>query len=81
MSDFIVSLIRTYVPIGVGAVVAWLVARGVDIAPESVDGVVAFLTAIFSALYYFVVRLLEQKFPQLGWLLGQAKEVKYKEIE
>ena len=81
MTDFITSLIRTWTPIAVGAVVAWLVARGIEIPKEAVDGVVAFLAALFSGLYYAIIRALETRFPQLGWLLGQAKQVKYNEME
>lgn len=79
MSDFAISLIRTYVPIVVGAVVAWLVARGIAIPSEAIVGTVAFLTAILQGFYYFVARLLEQRYPQFGWLLGQAKQLKYEE--
>lgn len=79
MSDFVTSLIRTYVPIAVGAVIAWLTAKGLTINPNDVVGVVGFLTAIIQGLYYLVVRLLERKFPQFGWLLGQAKSVNYTE--
>lgn len=81
MNDFLTSLIRTWVPMIVGGFVAWLVARGINIPKDAVDGVVAFLTALFSASYYVLVRALEQRFPQFGWLLGQAKQVKYKETK
>lgn len=81
MNDLVVSLIRTYVPMVVGAVVAWLVTQGINVDQSAVEGVVAFLTAVFSGLYYVVVRLLEQRWPKLGWLLGQAKELKYKVVK
>lgn len=77
MGNFVTSLIRTWVPIIVGAVIAWLASRGIDIEPEQAEGLVAFLTALFSGVYYLVIRWLEQRFPQIGWLLGQAKQVKY----
>lgn len=79
MGNFVTSLIRTYVPIAVGAVIAWLAARGIDIDPAHADGLVAFLAALFSGLYYSIVRWLEQRFPQIGWLLGYARQVKYTE--
>lgn len=77
MGNFVTSLIRTWVPIIVGAVVAWLTSRGVDIEPEQANGLIAFLSALFSGVYYLAVRWVEQRFPQVGWLLGQAKQVKY----
>lgn len=77
MSDFIISQIRTYVPLIVGAIVAWLTTKGIKINPSDASTVVPFLTAVFSGLYYTIVRLLESKFPQMGWLLGIAKKVTY----
>lgn len=77
MNDLVTSIIRTWTPILVGAVISWLTARGIHIDPTSAVGIVPFLTAFFSALYYFIVRLLESKFPAFGWLLGQAKKVTY----
>lgn len=77
MNNFFTSLIRTYVPIGVGAVVSWLTVRGVAVDPQDAASLAVALTGIVSAGYYLVVRLFEKKFPQVGWLLGQAKVVKY----
>lgn len=79
MNDFITSLIRTYVPIGVGALMSWLATRGLDIDPQAGAGLIVFMTGTLQAAYYVVVRLLERQFPQVGWLLGQAKQVKYTE--
>lgn len=78
MTDFVTSLIRTYVPIAVGALLAWLTAQGINVDKEAADGLVAFLTAIFSAAYYLAARLLEREWPELGGLLGVAKKPKYK---
>lgn len=72
------SLIRTYVPIAVGAVLAWLASRGVNVDDGAAQGLVAFLTALLSALYYAVARLLESRWPQAGWLLGSPKQPTYK---
>lgn len=77
MSDFVTSLIRTYVPIVVGALVAWLSSKGIAIDPSDVVGFTAFLGAAFSGLYYLIARLLERRFPQLGFLLGSAKKPEY----
>lgn len=78
MTDFVTSLIRTYVPIFVGALLAWLTTHGINIDTEAADGFAAFLTAIFGAGYYLIARLLERQWPELGKLLGVAKKPEYK---
>lgn len=77
MTDFILSLVRTYTPIAVGAVVAWLVTLGVEVDVETQAGLVVALTGVIQAIYYTVIRLLEKKFPQIGVLLGSAKTPEY----
>jgi hypothetical protein len=77
MNDFVTSLIRTYVPMVVGSVVAWLSVRGFDIDPAGVIGLTAFLSGFISAAYYLVVRILERQFPSAGVLLGSAKKPEY----
>lgn len=68
------SIVRTIVPLVVGAVLGWLTARGVPVDPQFEDLFTAFLTAGFSAAYYVAVRLLETYVaPKLGWLIGLAK--------
>jgi len=67
------SLIRTYAPILVGAFASWLLTVGLDIDSETQAGLVIFLTGLLQAVYYTVVRVLEQKFPGIGVLLGAAK--------
>ena len=79
MNDLITSFIRTWTPMLVGSVVAWLTARGIEVSPENALGLTAFLSGLFSALYYAAVRLGERKWPQIGVLLGRAKQVKYTE--
>lgn len=72
MSDFIVSLVRTWVPIGVGYVVS------LGILPDDLsDEATAAATAGIIALYYALARLLESKFPKLGFLLGVPKTPTY----
>lgn len=77
MGDFVTSLIRTYVPIIVGAVVSYLATKGLAIDESAAAGLAAFLTAVVSGGYYLAVRLLEQKFPQVGILLGSTKKPEY----
>jgi hypothetical protein len=72
MTDFITSLVRTWVAIAVG----WLISVGV-LSSSLSDPAVQALTGAIIGLYYLVVRLLEKKWPIFGWLLGIAKEPSY----
>ena len=78
MSNFITGLIRTYVPIIVGALVAWLATIGLQLDAESQTGLIVALTGLLQALYYLIVRWLETKFPKAGILLGKATVPEYK---
>jgi len=61
------SLIRTIVPIAVGALVGWLATRGVSIDAATI---IPTVDAVVAAVYYAVVRAAEQKWPKVGWMLG-----------
>ncbi len=72
LSDFVVSLVRTGVPLGVG----WLI--GVGLLPQSAsDTATITFTALITAGYYLLVRLLEQLWPKFGWLLGSPRKPAY----
>jgi hypothetical protein len=77
MSATITSLIRTYVPIVVGSLVAWLITLGVVLDPTVEAGLITALTGVLIAVYYTVVRLLEKRWPALGILLGAATAPTY----
>ena len=80
MSDFVIAQIRTYVPMLVGMIVAWLLVQGILDAETSktvIINMTALLTSLFSGLYYFIVRLLAEKWPFLGVLLGVNKAPAY----
>lgn len=75
MSDYLVSLIRTWVPVAVGVAITWLGAQlGVDI--DSTEAAAA-VTGVVVAVYYAVARILEDRWPQLGLLLGRASVPAY----
>lgn len=77
VSNVVPSLIRTYVPIAVGALLSWLVTAGIiptPLGPDAEAGLVTALTALGIGLYYTVVRLLERKVPQATLLLGSTKQ-------
>lgn len=77
MSSTIVSLIRTYVPVAVGAFVAWLVTLGIDLDAEAQAGLVTALTGVLIAAYYGIVRALERRWPWVGVFLGVPAEPLY----
>lgn len=77
MTNTVLSLIRTYVPVGVGALVAWLVTLGIELSDDARNGLVVFLTGLAIAAYYTIVRLLEKRWPKIGVLLGAAKQPEY----
>ena len=73
IATLVPSLIRTYVPIVVGAFIAWLVTLGVEIDDSIQAGLVTALTGILIAAYYTVIRLLEKRWPKLSVLLGSSQ--------
>lgn len=78
MSNFITSLIRTWVPIAVGALVSWLLTLGIEIDADAQAGLIIFLTSVLQGLYYLVVRVLEQRWPRIGaLLLGNSSKPDY----
>ena len=80
MNNFVTSLIRTYVPIVVGAIVSFLVTSGIEIDANAQLGLVTFLTAVLQGAYYLAARLLEKQWPSIGGLLlGSSKKPEYTE--
>lgn len=76
MTDYIASLIRTYVPAVVGAVLV-VIGNALDLGTlDTADNRTKVVGAIF-VVYYAVVRLAEKKWPKLGWLLGLPKPPSY----
>lgn len=72
MNDFVKSSIRTYVPIAVGALFAWLATLGLELNAEAETGLIVFGTALSQGAYYLAVHLLEQRWPAVGKLLGAS---------
>lgn len=73
MKEYIFSLIRTWTPIAAGQVAAWLALININLDGDTKLALASFLGGVLSALYYALVRLLEQKWPGAGVLLGVAK--------
>lgn len=79
MSDLFTSMVRTIVPIIVGSIASFLATKGIDLDAGTLAGLSAFLAGLFSAVYYLIVRVVEQRFPQWGVLLGSKKTPEYTE--
>ena len=80
MNDLVIAAIRTIVPAIVGAVIAFLVSVNVldpGTSEAASIGLTSFLTAVFTGGYYVAVRLLAEKFPGAGILLGVNKAPSY----
>jgi len=74
VSALFASIVRTVVPIVVGAVIAFAVAHGITLDDQFESLLTAALTLGFSGVYYIAVRILETYVaPRFGWLLGLAK--------
>lgn len=79
-SSYVTSLIRTIVPTIIGALIGWVssiswLADLLGLSNLSADkqaSLTATAVGVAIALYFSVVRKLEQKWPQLGWLLGKT---------
>lgn len=78
MSDQLTSYIRTLVPTLVGAIIAFLAEKGINVPIDIQTATTALLTALFAVLYYIIVRKLESKWPKLGVLLGVPSAPTYK---
>lgn len=72
LNDTVVSLIRTWVPVGLGAVLAFLANKGFDIEINQ-----SVVVALVIAIYYGLARALEKVHPLFGWLLGAPSEPAY----
>lgn len=79
MNDTIRSLIRTWAPIAIGAVVAYLATLGIDLDADAQAGLIVGLTAVLQGGYYALVRAIEPHLPD--WLtrilLGSATAPEY----
>lgn len=78
MSDLVIATIRTVVPAFVGTFVLFMAQNGISLDETAISGLVAFLVALFTAVYYVAVRLLGKRFPHAEVLLGATKTPEYK---
>ena len=66
------SIVRTIVPVIVGAIASYLITLGVTLQEDVMAALSVIITAAATAIYYIAIRWLEQKFPKIGILLGYA---------
>ena len=77
MSNFVIGLVRTWVPILVGSGFSFLVTWGVDLSAETQAATVVALTGLAIGLYYTGIRFLAKKWPSIGILLGVNEAPSY----
>ena len=80
INTYVISFIRTLTPTIVGQFISWLALAGIlDNGGEISAQLIVALNALFTAVYYAGVRLLEEFVSKkFGWLLGYAKKPEYK---
>jgi hypothetical protein len=75
--EYLASVWRTFIPVLVGVVSAYLAKIGLDLDEQAVE---LWLAGAFTTIYYGLFRYLEGRLgPQWGWLLGLARAPQYKE--
>lgn len=72
MNPVVKNIIRTATPAIVGAVVTYITKLSAHISPSTQ----AIVFPIATTAYYSAIRLLEEKYPKLGWLLGALPQAK-----
>jgi len=78
LNDYLLSLIRTYVPLVVGVALTWAARRWGVVLPEDLSAQATMLTTgLVVAVYYGLVRGLEMRWPRFGKLLGASKPPAY----
>lgn len=77
MNQYVVSVIRTWVPIIIGWLISQLLVLGVVVDSDNSTALTTSVTSIVIGLYYALVRWVETKFPQVGLLLGYIKQPVY----
>jgi len=69
------SVVRTFVPVIVGALITILTKIGADVSSESLELLIG---SIVTTAYYTMARILETKVaPRFGWLLGAPRTPTY----
>lgn len=76
--DYITAQVRTYVPVGVGAFITWLLSLGIDVGAQAQVGLITFGTALVTGAYFTAASAIQRKWPIAGrFLLGSSKAPTY----
>ena len=75
MTDLVVSMIRTFVPKLVAAIIGGLAAIGI-VGIDEPELVLVFV-GLFESAYYALFRWLEHRYPWAGKLLGHSAKPSY----
>lgn len=80
-NDYVLSLIRTVVPVAIGAALTWGGRKWGIVLPEdlSAESTIA-ITGLVVAAYYAAVRALEMRWPWVGKFLGASKPPAYTQV-
>lgn len=74
LGDIGASIVRTVTPIIIGVILAVI---GTDVAGVDEASLTPVISALLAALWHALVRVLESKWPSMGWLLGLPKKPVY----
>jgi hypothetical protein len=78
LHDYLLSLIRTAVPVAVGSALAWLAVHfNIALDEETSAQLGIAVAALAIGGYYALVRGLETRWPWFGKLLGASKPPAY----
>jgi hypothetical protein len=78
LGDQGISVVRTLVPVAAGFIITVLLNLGIDIGAEGSVALNAFLTSLFTAVWYVIARLLEDHVSEkFGWMLLLPKKPTY----
>lgn len=81
MDDYVVSIIRTWVPVAVGTALTWLARElGIVLDKDTSAMATAVAVALVIAVYYAAARAVEQRWPAVGRVLvalGLRKSPQY----
>ncbi|MFC5188154.1 hypothetical protein [Actinomadura harenae] len=69
-NDYVVSLVRTAVPVGVGTGLAWIAVHfGILVPEDASSGLKLGATAVAIGVYYAGARAVEHRWPRVGRFL------------
>ena len=78
LSNQLIAYIRTYVPMGVGAVLSYLALNfGFEVDTDTAVALGAGLGGLLAGAYYFAANMLAKKWPWFQWLLGYPSAPTY----